>query len=1192
MVINNRSHHHVLPAAVAEDNAPNENDDIVHFLPASRKQLQHPHEHVPSRPGSVPIGPPREYRDPPGLPLRSESANAGLTMWRDLLVDQRPPSTPDPFLPPALQSSSTPKIFGARPVSTPLPDVTRSSSANIEPLWTSASSSRGNSPIKSPRTATTFLHKMQHHSGTSSSSSARAPIPSFHQQHQVYVVQQPQPRRPGAGNLHFQPQSGTSAGGSSTSHSADVEHELRIHEQARAASAQAGMLKARPPPRGAEHLHDDILLDPEHDLPADVVDRSGSIPIHTPSPIGIGYHNPLVWEGLYRQFLAAESAYAQAAHHQAASEHHLAAAARIVKEQDEWRSPWSGVPEDPWWPEQGRPPHLPPPSESWRDPPVSLTDPYHESLRLYHEEQQRAVKVAAGAPPPATASVNGYHAYPPPAIPAPGVPTAASYDPRHHGPPPPLPPAALLRTKMSTPPPPSFAPPAPEPHPPPYRSERQMIKEHLDAELPPPGINLVNGTSTTIPPAAVAPSSNSHYYDRGAPPPPGQHPHATAGGPPPVLDRHLHGSRVATPNGAPPPHTTTSSSSSMAVPHINYDSSHNSTPSGWDQMHQHRPLGASSSSAASTATGSRGPPPPSLHHAGAAPVAGGPPPPIPPAVVHHYNNPHAMHFESPHLQQSPPANSDQLNYESTTEKSVHYNTRSHNTTGSGGGGPRGGGGRDRTGGGHNKSGTKENNGNLSRNGSKHYNRDPPYNSMYNSGTSTGGGNRMQSGTNDGGGRDNKPRSAMERRRGAAHPAAFPQAKFQLMDMEYPTDYEIAQEHPELANHLQGKVFQVISSQQGSKHVQRLLCESEIATKVIVCELQPHLVQLMRDQYANYAVSMVFSALPDLKRQELLASGFQINELVEIAQDKRGTHSLQALLHRCKDDPVGTVQTFLTQLLSRFLAFALDPNGTHVVQKCLQTFSQEGLQDMFGTICDFFPDMMHHPHGLCVLKVAITRAEKPWAEKLRQKVVDHTLALIENPFGNYAVQHALKSWGWEYCGPVIEQLRYRFADASTQKFSSNVVECILGVAPTEVGDTTHTNTAEQEDQAAQHVELASEPWQQRKKQSKTKLMTRIEIIREIIAPTNLGELLNSMYGQYVVKRALAVSERQEIEEITDAFETYLKGGTSGPGATNRKQARHRWERILHDNAHHRAANDRGLQNNQHGHQTALGSYNNY
>lgn len=53
-----------------------------------------------------------------------------------------------------------------------------------------------------------------------------------------------------------------------------------------------------------------------------------------------------------------------------------------------------------------------------------------------------------------------------------------------------------------------------------------------------------------------------------------------------------------------------------------------------------------------------------------------------------------------------------------------------------------------------------------------------------------------------------------------------------------------------------------------------------------------------------------------------------------------------------------------------------------------------------------------------------------------------LEIIQNPFGNYIIQHILEEWGPEVCKDVTKLIHQNIISLSMQKFSSNVVEkCI-------------------------------------------------------------------------------------------------------------------------------------------------------
>ena len=51
-------------------------------------------------------------------------------------------------------------------------------------------------------------------------------------------------------------------------------------------------------------------------------------------------------------------------------------------------------------------------------------------------------------------------------------------------------------------------------------------------------------------------------------------------------------------------------------------------------------------------------------------------------------------------------------------------------------------------------------------------------------------------------------------------------------------------------------------------------------------------------------------------------------------------------------------------------------------------------------------------------------------------------MIQNPFGNYIIQHILEEWGFAGCKCVINVIQHNIISLSMQKFSSNVVEKCL------------------------------------------------------------------------------------------------------------------------------------------------------
>lgn len=61
----------------------------------------------------------------------------------------------------------------------------------------------------------------------------------------------------------------------------------------------------------------------------------------------------------------------------------------------------------------------------------------------------------------------------------------------------------------------------------------------------------------------------------------------------------------------------------------------------------------------------------------------------------------------------------------------------------------------------------------------------------------------------------------------------------------------------------------------------------------------------------------------------------------------------------------------------------------------------------------------------------------------KKMVTHLDEIIQDPYGNYAIQHAMDVYGDINCSCLIERVLSKVVQLSIHKYSSNVVEkCIL------------------------------------------------------------------------------------------------------------------------------------------------------
>lgn len=117
----------------------------------------------------------------------------------------------------------------------------------------------------------------------------------------------------------------------------------------------------------------------------------------------------------------------------------------------------------------------------------------------------------------------------------------------------------------------------------------------------------------------------------------------------------------------------------------------------------------------------------------------------------------------------------------------------------------------------------------------------------------------------------------------------------------------------------------------------------------------------------------------------------------------------------------------------------------MIKKIISRFSEEKLTFVFESLLEHFLPIVNHQYGLCVLKDLMTKfkANHEKSGMILRKIMAHLDEIIQDPYGNYAIQHAIDVYGESVCACIIDRVLQKIVQLSIHKYSSNVVEkCIL------------------------------------------------------------------------------------------------------------------------------------------------------
>ena len=301
--------------------------------------------------------------------------------------------------------------------------------------------------------------------------------------------------------------------------------------------------------------------------------------------------------------------------------------------------------------------------------------------------------------------------------------------------------------------------------------------------------------------------------------------------------------------------------------------------------------------------------------------------------------------------------------------------------------------------------------------------------------------------------------------------------------------------------LKGKVADAARDQAGCRFLQRKFDEGGPASiEVVFSEIIDDILELMMDPFGNYLIQKMLDRCSEEQRLQVLQATSKDAGLISASLNTHGTRAVQKL-----------VETLATREQTQLVVESLSPgvvklirdlNGNHVIQRCLQRLNPTEAQFIYDAASENCLDIATHRHGCCVLQRCIDHSTAAQRKRIITNVSVHALPLSQDPFGNYVVKYILELGQTEPSSMIMQHLKGHYASLAIQKFSSNVVEKCLKLGGSGLNE------------------------------------AREEVVKELMVATNLSQLLQDPYANYVMQSALTVSTGQVHSDLVEAIRPHL------------------------------------------------------
>ena len=273
-------------------------------------------------------------------------------------------------------------------------------------------------------------------------------------------------------------------------------------------------------------------------------------------------------------------------------------------------------------------------------------------------------------------------------------------------------------------------------------------------------------------------------------------------------------------------------------------------------------------------------------------------------------------------------------------------------------------------------------------------------------------------------------------------------------------------------------------------------------------IKPFLIEIIEHQFGNYVIQKFLDVLI-LQENKIIFKNIFVDikeKLFSICIHNYGTRVIQKSLEKLENGKYSKIETDELNLVFQYLIenhlyeLCCDKNGNHVYQKLLRIFPKENNKNnfLFDSLIKISYQVSIIQQGATLLGVAFDNSNETQKEKLCDAIIEKIGDLIIDKYGNYTIQTVFKLYNEKVNEKLFKYIDDNIFRLSKEKFSSNVIDkCIL-----ENSEKSH------------------------------------KLIDNMIKKNIIKDMIIDKFGNYVVQKAMSISDRNTCEKIAEQIKPKL------------------------------------------------------